>query len=103
MDPADIIAHAASLTEADLAAILAAKCPNAINGYPVQSICVTWHNGKPSSVEMCANDEWVFKPTIDEAVQRMKEKLGTTPQEKAAIIRAHAAKMLAEANALDPQ
>lgn len=104
MDPADIIAHAASLTEADLAAILLAKCPSHIAGFRLVSVQLEHRPGGRPMISMGAGDKWAFvHETIDKAVDDLKEKLGENAADRAKIIRAHAAKLLAEANALDPQ
>jgi hypothetical protein len=105
MDPADIIAHAASLTEYDLAEIFKAKLPSRIAGYPViaAAMHVTAGNGPPTfdlhaggTCVACEND-------IETAIERLAGKLGVTAGARAAIIRERAAELLAEANALDPQ
>ena len=102
MDPADIIAHAASLTEADLAAILRAKCPNQINGYPL-AIVSMWCASDYTTIGLHVAGECVAgERSIDEAVARLSAKV-SSPKDRADQKRRYAAEILAEANKLDPQ
>lgn len=98
MDPADIIAHAATLTEADLAAILRAKLPSRIGRHPIDLMLWVREDGT-LSIDLFAGGECSACDTsIDAAVARLSGKLASlpSPQQRAAALRA-------EADKLDPQ
>ena len=104
MDPSDIIAHAASLTEYDLAAIFKAKLPTRINGYAVTAATMHVRPGNElPTFDLHAGGECVAaENNIESAVARLTEKLSVPAHRKAEIIRAQAVRLMEEANALDP-